>query len=69
LAVPLVSFTEAGEAVSLLRRIERRNEFSGMRSGNSVTYAAPPFAETQMMDVPPNGSSVVIVTRDAAESV
>ncbi|HEX8431689.1 MAG TPA: hypothetical protein VF625_10385 [Longimicrobium sp.] len=68
LSVPLVRFTADGEPASLLGRMERRNQFAEMRNGSSITFSPQPFSDSQMMDVAPDGSAVVIVTRDAAES-
>lgn len=67
-SVPLVRFTEAGEPVALLDRYERRNQFSVVKKGTSVTYGPQPFTDSELMDVAPDGASVVVVTRDAAES-
>ncbi|HEX7241808.1 MAG TPA: 6-bladed beta-propeller [Longimicrobiaceae bacterium] len=65
---PLVRFTPRGEPIGVLARVERRNEFVQLRSGNSRTYFAQPFADSPMWAVAPDGSALVVVTRDAATS-
>jgi hypothetical protein len=67
-SVPLVRFTENGDPTALLGRFERRNQFSMVKKGTSVTYGPQPFSDSQIMGVAPDGSSVLLVTRDAAVS-
>lgn len=64
----LVRFTEAGEPASVLDSVELRNLFSVVPTPSGVTYSPQPFTDSPLMRVAQDGSFVVIVTREAANS-
>lgn len=64
--VPMVRFTAAGEPINVIARTESRNEFGQLVDGTSRTYFPQPFTDSPLDAVAPDGSSVVIVRRNAA---
>lgn len=65
---PLVRFTQGGEPLGLVGRLQRRNEFMALRRQTGVTFLAQPFSDSPLWAPSPDGSGVVIVTRAAATS-
>ncbi|MBW3572062.1 MAG: hypothetical protein KY467_13255 [Gemmatimonadetes bacterium] len=65
---PMVRFTARGEPIGVIGRRESRNEFGELAEGNSRTYFPQKFTDTPLEAVAPDGSSIVIVRRDAATS-
>jgi hypothetical protein len=65
-SVPMVRFTARGEPIGLLARREDRNEFGVISEGTSRTYFPQPFTDTPLTAVSPDGSTVIIVRRNAA---
>lgn len=64
--VPMVRFTAAGEPVNVIARLESRNEFGQLIDGTSRTYFPQPFTDSPLDAVAPDGSSLVVVRRNAA---
>jgi hypothetical protein len=65
-SVPMVRFNARGEPINVIARRESRNEFGQIVEGTSRTYFPQPFTDSPLDAVAPDGSSVVIVRRNAA---
>jgi hypothetical protein len=64
----LVRFTEAGEPAGVLDSVELRNLVSAVPTANGFTFGPQPYTDSPIMKVAHDGSSIVIVTRNAAKS-
>lgn len=63
---PMVRFNARGEPIGVMGRRESRNQFGELAEGSSRTFFPQKFTDTPLEDVAPDGSSIVIVRRDAA---
>jgi hypothetical protein len=64
--VPVVRFSPRGDPLGLLVQRERRNEYGRLHGERGTSYFPQPFADSPLLAVAPDGTSIILVQRAAA---